>query len=479
MLRRLLTDLRLNLLAGLRLALLRPVQKLDFRFSPGQFIAVTIIAAVCASLVDLATLRWQGQFNDAGIGGMMRDTALLLLLSWIVAAGLRVPGAIIGLPIVFFAAGWFPDLTFAALVTGAAGSGIGGYLSVLWWVILGWSLVVAWRSVSIVLQGEGRFSLATRAAAVGLIFGGTLAVALSYPSPRLWEERTAEAAVDPAAAKVPKVQSEEALTAQPRLLFEALTSLEEREPGTTNTYFVGFAGDADQDVFRNDMESAQEVVDDRLHTQGRSVVLINSPRTVLETPLATVSNLRATLSTIGRLIDVDEDIAVLYLSSHGSADHKLYVNFPPLALQQLTPTVLNRILQESGIRWKVVIVSACFSGGFVEPLKDPQTIVITSSRADRTSFGCDNKSEFTYFGQAYFQEALKATDSYIDAFELARQAIARREKADGLTPSEPQMYVGDAIRKKLDRKPKLNLASLAVADLAPVLVPSGIDDRHP
>src|SRR6185503_2069226 len=103
MLRRLLTDLRLNLLAGLRLALLRPVQKLDFRFSPGQFIAVTLVAAVCGSLVDLAVLHWQGQFNDAGIGGMIRDTALLLLLSWIVATGLRVPGAIIGLPIVFFA----------------------------------------------------------------------------------------------------------------------------------------------------------------------------------------------------------------------------------------------------------------------------------------------------------------------------------------------------------------------------------------
>jgi len=352
-------------------------------------------------------------------------------------------------------------------------------VTVLWWVILGWSLVVAWRSVGVVLQGEGRFSLATRAAAVVLIFGGTLAVALLYPSPRLWEEQTVEAAVDPAIAKIPKVQSEEVLTAQPRLLFEALTNLEEREPATTNTYFVGFAGDADQDVFRNDMESAQEVVDDRLNTQGRSVVLINSPRTVLETPLATVSNLRATLSTIGRLIDADEDIAVLYLSSHGSADHKLYVNFPPLRLQQLTPTLLSRILQESGIKWKVVIVSACFSGGFVEPLKDPQTIVITSSRADRTSFGCDNKSEFTYFGQAYFQEALKATDSYIDAFELARQAIARREKADGLTPSEPQMFAGDEIRKKLGRKPKLNLASLAVADLAPVLVPFGIDDRQP
>jgi Peptidase C13 family len=152
---------------------------------------------------------------------------------------------------------------------------------------------------------------------------------------------------------------------------------------------------------------------------------------------------------VGRLIDAEEDIVLIYLSSHGSADYHLYVNFPPLVLQQLTPIVLHRMLNEAGIKWKVVVVSACYSGGYVEPLKDPYTLVITSSRADRTSFGCDNASTFTYFGQAYFQEALKKTTSFVEAFELARAAIAERERAEGLTPSEPQIYVGNAIRDKL------------------------------
>jgi hypothetical protein len=293
-----------------------------------------------------------------------------------------------------------------------------------------------------------------RSVAVAIIFGGMLGVALQWPSPRLWEEHSVEAKADPAEQGLPRVESEQVLATQPRLLFEALTGLEEREPGTTNTYFIGFAGDASQDVFRNDMETAQEVVDERLNTEGRSVVLINSKRTVLETPLATVTNLRAALSTVGRLIDADDDVVFVYLSSHGTADHQLYVNFPPLELQQLTPVALSRLLQESGIRWKIIVVSACFSGGFIEPLKDPNTIVITSARADRTSFGCENKADFTYFGQAYFQDALKATDSVIDAFEIARKAIARREKAEGLPPSEPQIHVGDAIRKKLNGRPK-------------------------
>ena len=449
--RKFLTDLRHNLIAGFRLALMRPVSRLDFRFGPSQLIACALVGAFSASLVDLALHHQGAQFNTAGIGGMIRDTALLLLFSWIVATALRRPGVLLSLPIVFFAAGWFPDVTFAAIIMGVAATGVGGrwYLLILWWLVLGWAFVVAWRSVGVVLQGEGRISLVKRAAAVAVIFGGLLGVALQWPSPRLWEESAAETNVDAAERGLPRVESEQVLSTQPRLLFEALTGLEEREPGTTNTYFIGFAGDASQDVFRNDMEAAQEVADARLQTDGRSVVLINSKRTVLETPLATVTNLRAALSTVGRLIDVDDDVVMLYLSSHGTVDHQLYVHFPPLELQQLTPVALSRLLQESGIRWKIIVVSACYSGGYIAPLRDANTIVITSSRADRTSFGCESKSDFTYFGKAFFQEALKGTDSVIEAFELAKKAISRREKAEGLPPSEPQIHVGDAIRKKL------------------------------
>lgn len=466
MLRQFLKDLRGNLLAGLRLAVMGQVALLDFRVSAPQFLAIGVVGALCASLVDLAVLAGGAQFNGAGIGGHVRDTALLLLICWALALWLRAPAATLALPVVLLAAGWFPDLVFAAIMTAPATFGIAGawQYTMLWWAVLAWSLLVAWRSIAVVLQGRGRFGRARRVGSVAALFGGTLALALVFPAPRLWEDRPAVAAVDPGVEQLPRVESEEVLAAQPKLLFEALTGLEERKPGMTNLYFVGFASDASQDVFRNDVEAAQEVVDARLGTEGRSVVLINSPKTVLDAPLATLTNLQASLSTVGRLIDAEEDIAVIYLSSHGSADHRLYVNFPPLSLHQLTPIALHRMLQEAGIKWKVVIVSACYSGGYVEPLKDPYTLIITSSRADRTSFGCDNASEFTYFGRAYFQEALKKTTSFVEAFELARAAIAERERAEGLTPSEPQIYVGNAIRDKLGARGRTtNIAAHAPA----------------
>jgi hypothetical protein len=144
-----------------------------------------------------------------------------------------------------------------------------------------------------------------------------------------------------------------------------------------------------------------------------------------------------------------EDILFLFITSHGDAQHELAFDLPPLNLQQLTPTALARMLADAGIKWKVVVVSACYSGGFVEPLRDAETMVITAADARSTSFGCESGRDYTYFGQAYFNEALTHTFSFVDAFEQARQSVLTREEVEHLTPSSPQMHVGAAIRPKL------------------------------
>ena len=129
--------------------------------------------------------------------------------------------------------------------------------------------------------------------------------------------------------------------------------------------------------------------------------------------------------------------------------HKLESQLPPLELAQLKPAALSRILAESGIKWKVLVISACYSGGFIEPLKDENTLIVTAAAADRQSFGCANEEDFTYFGRAYFHEALRRSLSFIDAFDLAKRSIATRERAEKLDASGPQMFVGAAMREKL------------------------------
>jgi Peptidase C13 family len=97
----------------------------------------------------------------------------------------------------------------------------------------------------------------------------------------------------------------------------------------------------------------------------------------------------------------------------------------------------------------VLVVSACYSGGFIEPLKDDHTLIITASSATKTSFGCGNESEATYLARALYDEALRKTHSIEAAFNTARDSIREREKAQGFEPSDPQIFVGAAIREKL------------------------------
>jgi hypothetical protein len=245
--------------------------------------------------------------------------------------------------------------------------------------------------------------------------------------------------------------SEAVLVKQPQLLYEAVTELEDERPGVTDLYFVGFAPYSAEDVFRKDIEVARDLFDDRFGTDGRSIVLINNPRTILEAPLATVSNLRATLSGIGEIINSRQDVVMLYLTSHGTRDHKLAVEFPPLQLSALAPATLKEMLDDAAIKWRIIVVSACYSGGFIEPLKDDYTLIIAASAADRTSFGCGSESEATYFGDALFQHALRFEDSFVKAFEQAKQRIAERERAEKREPSNPQIFVGDAMAARLPK----------------------------
>jgi hypothetical protein len=165
--------------------------------------------------------------------------------------------------------------------------------------------------------------------------------------------------------------------------------------------------------------------------------------------VATTTALARTLEYLGRVMDKEEDVLFLYLTSHGSEDHRLTMEFWPLQLNDVDPHSLRQMLDRAGIKWRVIAISACYSGGFVEPLRDERTLVVTASDAQRQSFGCGTESDFTYFGRAW-DEALRGTYSFTEAFEQARVRIEQREKAESLMPSNPQIFVGARVARKLD-----------------------------
>ncbi len=236
---------------------------------------------------------------------------------------------------------------------------------------------------------------------------------------------------------------------QGQLIERALAAIERGRPGVAELYFVGFAPDAGQDVFLREMRFVRRLFDERFGTAGRSIALASSHTALDELPIASATNLARALARVGEAMNADEDVLFLFLTAHGDQAHHLSASQPPLQLAQLTPTALARMLQDAGVKWRVIVVSACYAGGFIEPLRDDNSIVITAAAPDRSSFGCEAGRDFTYFGEAYFRDALAKTRSFTAAFELAKEIVAKKEGEEKLTPSLPQMWAGPAIRDRL------------------------------
>jgi hypothetical protein len=235
------------------------------------------------------------------------------------------------------------------------------------------------------------------------------------------------------------------------VLERELAALQPSGKGGPELYLLVVAGDASQDVFMKEADYVATLFEQRFGTQGHTVQLINNVQSAHETPIASVTSLQRALKRIGAVMDPTKDILFLYLTSHGSPDHKFALQFGSMQFKELDPQRLRELLDQSGIRRRVLVISACYSGGFVDALKSDDTLVIAAAAADRSSFGCSNEADFTYFGKAYFEEALNRTTSFTQAFELATASVAAREKADAVEPSKPQMSVGANIGAALEQ----------------------------
>ncbi|HEX8012926.1 MAG TPA: C13 family peptidase [Casimicrobiaceae bacterium] len=441
-------DFGRNLASGLRLALGLPVSMLSFRVSVRQFVLLLLLGVLIGATNAYVRAGEQPILSPHAIVFEGFDAALLLLIGAVLAWAYRQPHLRLALPVIVAASD--PALGVVNIVLGLPGAQgeLFGY-SVQWagfWLLVLWLAFIYWRTVAVALTPrQPRFWLRSTAGAALLVAGVPLAIWADQPWFYSLPADTVQAARDANPA------TEDVLIKQPQLLYEALNDLEEERPGVTDLYFVGFAPYASEDVFRKDVEAAQDLLDERFDTDGRSVALINNPSTMLDTPFATVSNLRATLSEIGDIINPDEDVVMLYLTSHGTRDHRLSSEFPPLQLDALDPQTLKQMLDDAGIKWRIIVVSACYSGGFIDPLKDDHTLIMTASAADRTSFGCGSESAATYFGEALFQHALRFDDSFAKAFDAAKKLIAERERAEKRQASDPQIFVGELMAKKLPK----------------------------
>ncbi|MCG7896153.1 MAG: C13 family peptidase [Candidatus Thiodiazotropha taylori] len=438
--------LTINLRAGLRLASNQQLTRDNFIYSIEQILWLfALIFCLEISVAYLAADK-PATFSSYGLNHLaaiyLFDLLILLAISRVVRANasdtaklLLAYLASIPLFIIVFQTLSMPTNLYYDYPQS------GGLLLLL---LLAWHLYILLRLMRIVLclsLGKS-FPLAITA------FLLSLSSSLFLPYSQLWysdEPPQSDNLYD----KLYKLSIEDLFYDQYPMVDKTLNGLASQRPGITDLYLVTVAGYGLENVFLNEVEYVRDLFDRRFDTSGRSMSLVNNIDTLSRYPLANRHNLSDSLSVIGEIMDTEEDVLFLFMTSHGSKDPKFSVNFGPVPLEDITPLQLRQALDRSGILWRVIVVSSCYSGGFIDPLRTPHTLIITAADTDRQSFGCGVKSEFTDFGTAYFKHALQQQPDFIEAFEIAAQWIEDKERREQRKRSLPQRFVGDEIRDKL------------------------------
>ena len=438
-----------NLRNGARVAFFANVEPGSWVISVGQLIALILWYLAVVVILDRTYYRGDLTFYWRAFRAHSTGVLISLLSGWLTArlAARRVHALLV--PVALAAAAFPMYLIMFAIYHAALHYHWSLTRSTWHEIYLG---LGAWYLLAVVMFV--RRSAGMRLERVGAAVLPVIALTIynyRFPPYAFWYGKPA---ANPAVASARSGDSpvaEKFLYLEPRLARQAIGSLRPHEGKRANFYFVGFAPDADQNVFMNEVEAIRKLMDARFGTQGRSLLLINNRNTLGHYPLATVTNLRLALRHIGSVMDRRKDVLVIYLTSHGSPSFHLVSDFWPLQLNEINPILLRHLLHESGIKWRVVIVSACYSGGFIAPLRGPTTLVMTAADATHTSFGCSDHGKYTYFGRALFDDELRRTYSFSQAFEQALPIIRAREKRLGDVHSNPQIAEGDAIRLKLAR----------------------------
>jgi hypothetical protein len=252
------------------------------------------------------------------------------------------------------------------------------YLPILFMVLFVWqSLAVVW-----VFSRELQWPWWERALIIIATLFTLVVWQISAKSQPIWKVE-----------EVPPSISEATLYTQPKVLNKALDSIQFGEFSQSHWYFLGVAGASYQDVFKSEVERIREQFDTRFGTFGRSMVLINHPSTLETQPIASKTSIELALKRIGQQMNRESDVLFLYMTSHG-LPNEFELENAPIDLAYVEPKWLRDTLDKTGIRWRVIVISSCFSGSFVSALQDENTLVITASAADRESFGCSNEYLF-------------------------------------------------------------------------------------
>lgn len=441
---------------GLRTAFLLRADWSGLRLTPSILALLFLVPVVLAVLGERFYIEGPARFYWQSLAGGWIGTVLVVWACWLLVRGRQAESG----PLPYDAASLFamtcaqrlPLVVVASLVfvpMTRYSQFFDDTTSVWLWRAL-WAITAAWLFAAPALllarAGPARWwarGLAMLVVASGLAVSITVPLQHWYPAPSANGDEEGESQ----RFKLTQAVMEQQAEARER----SLQSLEPQRAGIIDVYALTFAPYATEDVFRRESSMVAEVMKARFDTDGRTLELVNHRATASQLPWATPLNLQRAIARVATMMDRDEDILFIHLTSHGARDGTLSAWFWPLEIDAVTATMLKAWLDEAGVKNRVISVSACFSGTWVPPLADAQTLVMTASDSEHTSYGCGRRSELTFFGRAMYDEGMRKTWSFEEAHAAARTVIEQREKdagkADGY--SNPQIAVGDRIRERL------------------------------
>ena len=229
--------------------------------------------------------------------------------------------------------------------------------------------------------------------------------------------------------------------ADDRRLSQALGELKPQRPGIVDAFVVVASLDADP-VFGREAREAARVLAARFDADGRTIVLAEDEGADRADAAGTPSNLALAVARASALMDQKEDVLVLYTTSHGSPHAGLNYKHQQYGTSVITPEQLATMLGGKGVQNHLVILQACFAGQFIPALAGPRNVVATAASSMHSSFGCSAGNDWTFFGHALINQAMRRPDSFVRQFRRAVVTIIGWEQKLGIDPSSPQISVG-------------------------------------
>jgi hypothetical protein len=290
-------------------------------------------------------------------------------------------------------------------------------------------------------HGEGTYSYADAPDGAGSLSG-------------MWEYGDYVDADQPAPLATAQPLTEQILAEDRQRLNDQIAGLELERPGVTDAYFLAVGGDGTESVFMRDIQVAKAGLQKQFDVENRAIMLLNH-RDYQTYPLAIRPSIAAALKALDEQMNPEEDLLVIHLVSHGSQDGQLLLQQPGMDLPDLSPQDFAQMLEPLNARHKVLVVSACYSGHWLNEMKDSDILILASAREDRTSFGCGDDSEMTWFTKAVYQSVGLSFTNPDAMIAQINQQIRVWEEEIGMKEeswSYPQAHLGETLRQWLSQR---------------------------